>query len=135
MARNRMMMLHLIIMLLLAAFLYPGFREEVKASGAEDPITLPIDGILCHQQAGELFDEINEERRNRGIQELVWDSGYESIVGIRSIETSVYFSHLLPSAEEELSGPRRQRRPSSISPSAAPASNRTRGSGLKPRAR
>ena len=56
MARNRMRMLHLMIMILLAAFLYPGFREEVKASGAEDQITLPIDGILCHQQAGELFN-------------------------------------------------------------------------------
>jgi len=102
MARKRMMILYLIMTLLLGTFVPAGFREEAIAADDGDTITLPIDGILCHQQAGELFDEINEERAKRGIHELIWDSGYEKIAGIRAIETSVYFSHLLPSAEETL---------------------------------
>lgn len=102
MVRNRMMLLYMMMVIFLAVFLYTGLREKVKAADTEDTITFPIDGILCHQQAGELFDEINEERAKRGIHELIWDRGYEKIAKIRSIETSVYFSHLLPSAEETL---------------------------------
>ena len=101
MARKITMMSTLIMLIFLSVFLYSGL-EKVKAADTEDTITFPIDGILCHQQAGELFDEINEERAKRGIHELIWDSGYEKIAKIRSIETSVYFSHLLPSAEETL---------------------------------
>ena len=102
MVRNRMMLLYMMMVIFLAVFLYTGLREKVKAADTEDTITFPIDGILCHQQAGELFDEINKERAKKGIHELIWDSGYEKIAKIRSIETSVYFSHLLPSAEETL---------------------------------
>ena len=101
MAGKITMMSTLIMLIFLSVFLYSGL-EKVKAADTEDTITFPIDGILCHQQAGELFDEINEERAKRGIHELIWDSGYEKIAKIRSIETSVYFSHLLPSAEETL---------------------------------
>ena len=101
MARKITMMSTLIMLIFLSVFLYSGL-EKVKAADTEDTITFPIDGILCHQQAGELFDEINKERAKKGIHELIWDSGYEKIAKIRSIETSVYFSHLLPSAEETL---------------------------------
>lgn len=101
MARKITMMSTLIMLIFLSVFLYSGL-EKVKAADTEDTIMFPIDGILCHQQAGELFDEINEERAKRGIHELIWDSGYEKIAKIRSIETSLYFSHLLPSAEETL---------------------------------
>ena len=102
MERSRQIRETLIMLILLGSFLFCGSGKEAKASGTEDTITLPIDGILCHQQAGELFDGINEERAKRGIHELIWDSGYEEIARIRAIETSVFFSHLLPSAEEEV---------------------------------
>ena len=66
MAGKITMMSTLIMLIFLSVFLYSGL-EKVKAADTEDTIMFPIDGILCHQQAGELFDEINEERAKRGI--------------------------------------------------------------------
>ena len=80
MARKITMMSTLIMLIFLSVFLYSGL-EKVKAADTEDTIMFPIDGILCHQQAGELFDEINEERAKRGIHELIWDCGYEEVSG------------------------------------------------------
>ena len=52
----------------------------------------------------ELFDRINAKRRENGLNELIWDSGYGEIAGIRSIETSVYFTHILPSSDDGVKG-------------------------------
>ena len=88
MERARQIRETLIMLILLGSFLFCGSGKEAKASGTEDTITLPIDGILCHQQAAELFDGIKEERAKRGIHELIWDSGYEEIAGLRAIRGS-----------------------------------------------
>ena len=47
-----MMMLYMMMAIFLADFLYTGLREEVKATGAEDPITLPITGSSAISRQG-----------------------------------------------------------------------------------
>ena len=79
----------------------PGSTVQAMPSNIEQPVELPRAADKAH----ELFDQMNDARRNEGLEPLEWDSSLEEVAYARAanLVENRYFDHYAPDGESAFS--------------------------------